>query len=787
MIVESSFQLSNWLQEHPGANLYFVGIGGCGMNGLAHLAMDAGFQVAGSDLQAKPALEALKARGAEVSIGHSKRHMESFNPELMVLSSAIPEDNPQFESARSSMLPIVHRAALLGALTRHARSLCVAGMHGKTTTASLLAFALQSLEAPMSHAIGGNVAQLVRRGNHIGSAKPAQTKLEGKPFMVVETDESDGSLLQFEPDHAICLNIDQEHMDYYGSMDEVVRVFNQFSNQIKGNSIYCIDDQRLRSMFQARQGAISYGFSHDAVFQIESHKAASSLRPYHAFELKRGRQPLGSFEISLCGEENVLNATAVVALLFELGFDLEAIRLAIKNFKGADRRQQKVFEGKHHVVIDDYGHHPTEIKSTLKSIKPLVPGRLLVAFQPHRFTRSASLMGEFLQCFENADKLWLTDIYAAHELPLPGISSQTMVDELKERGVHAAFHADLETLPDTIQGELKKGDWVVFFGAGSITNYAWDLSENLKRKEAMDSIPQVDSLKVKLSDNSLVKTNEPLGPKTTLKVGGNADFFVQPTSKEDLTQVLKWASSMHLPVTMLGRGSNLLIREGGIRGVVISLSHSNFSHINVEGDRLIAGAGVRLKLVSETARKAGLSGLEFFEGIPGCVGGALRMNAGAMNSCAFEPLIQLTTMDRQGVIHHWDAEDVEARYRQCPLLEEHIALEAVFQGVPDDPDNIKRIMDEYGQRRKQSQPIASSAGCMFKNPTEIPAGKLIEELGLKGARIGDAMVSDIHGNFIVNRGHATSSDVLALIDQVRSRAKSECNIDLEVEVQVIGE
>jgi UDP-N-acetylenolpyruvoylglucosamine reductase len=313
------------------------------------------------------------------------------------------------------------------------------------------------------------------------------------------------------------------------------------------------------------------------------------------------------------------------------------------------------------------------------------------------------------------------------------------------------------------------------------------LSDHLKRKEAMDSIPQAGSLREKLSGDSLVKTNEPLGPKTTLKVGGNADYFVQPASKEDLAQVLNWASSVHLPVTMLGRGSNLLIREGGIRGVVISLGHSNFSNLHVEGNRLICGAGVRLKLVSETARKAGLSGLEFFEGIPGCVGGALRMNAGAMKSYAFEPLLQLTTMDRQGMIHQWDAEDVEARYRQCPLLKEHIALEAVFQGIPNDPDRIKKVMDEYSQHRRQTQPIASSAGCMFKNPTEIPAGKLIEELGLKGTRVGDAMVSDLHGNFIVNRGNATSSDVLALIEQVRSRAKLERNIDLEVEVQVIGE
>ena len=787
MMIESPFQLDHWLQENPGAKLYFVGIGGCGMNGLAHLALDAGYRVAGSDLHAKTCLEDLKLRGANIAIGHPPEHLETSEPELMILSSAIPEDNPQYERARLNQLPIVHRAALLGALTRRSQSLCVAGMHGKTTTSSLLAFALQNLNAPMSHAIGGRVAQLVRQGNHIAPLHPTDASQVGKPFMVIETDESDGSLLQFEPDHAICLNIDQEHMDYFGSMDEVVRVFGQFGEQVKGFRVYCMDDSRLRELFMGRERAISYGFSPEAVYQIESHQPASQGRSYHTFRLKRGRQSLGEFQISLFGVENVLNATAVIALLLELEFELEAVRAAIKNFKGADRRQQRVFESVENVVIDDYGHHPTEIQSTLNSIRPLVPGRLLVAFQPHRYSRTASLMPEFLQCFDTADKIWLTDIYAAHEDPLPGVSGQSMVEQLQSRGMMSTFHSELNTLPKIIQNELKPGDWVVFFGAGTITSAAWNLADILKQQETMDAVPQEASLRARLTQSAVLKVNEPLGPKTTLKVGGIADFFVQPATRKDLTEILSWASQNSLPVTMLGRGSNLLIREGGIRGVVISLAHPGFSEVRVEGTRLICGAGVRLKLVSETARKAGLSGLEFFEGIPGCVGGALRMNAGAMQSCAFESLVQLTTMDRQGVVHEWAAGEVESRYRQCPLLKEHIALEAVFEGSHADPATIKQTMDDYGQRRRQSQPVASSAGCMFKNPNQIPAGKLIEELGLKGTRVGDAMISEVHGNFIVNRGNATSTDVLALIQIVRDRAKQERGIDLEVEVQVIGE
>ena len=579
MIVEPTFQLHTWLQENPGAGLYFVGIGGCGMNGLAHLALDAGYRVAGSDLSSKLGMDALKARGAEIAIGHSTDHLESFNPGLLVLSSAIPKDNPQYENARYHNLPIVHRAALLGALTSHSQSLCVAGMHGKTTTSSLLAYALQSLKAPMSHAIGGRVEQLISHGNYIGPVSHDLTDATERPYMVVETDESDGSLLQFQPDHAICLNVDQEHMDYYQSMDEVVRFFGQFANQVKGQSIYCIDDVRLRKLFMGRERAISYGFSTEAAFQIQSYQAATRLRPYHSFELKRGRLSLGAFEISLCGPENVLNSTAVIALLLELGFEVDDIRLAIRDFKGADRRQQKVFESEDHVVMDDYGHHPTEIKSTLRSIKPLVSGRLLVAFQPHRYTRTASLMPEFLHCFMDADRLWLTDIYAAHESPMPGVSSEAMVGELQDLGVDAVLHSDVESLPEVIQAELKTGDWVLFMGAGTITASAWKMAEVLKEKQTMHLEPIANTLQERLSESSVVKANEPLGPKTTLKVGGNADYFVQPASREDLSKVLGWASELELPITMLGRGSNLLILEGGIRGVVISLAHPHFSTI----------------------------------------------------------------------------------------------------------------------------------------------------------------------------------------------------------------
>jgi UDP-N-acetylenolpyruvoylglucosamine reductase len=230
-----------------------------------------------------------------------------------------------------------------------------------------------------------------------------------------------------------------------------------------------------------------------------------------------------------------------------------------------------------------------------------------------------------------------------------------------------------------------------------------------------------------------------------------------------------------------------LIRDGGIRGVVICLGHPNFSRLEIRDGQLFCGAGVKLKAVSVEARRHGLAGLEFLEGIPGSVGGALRMNAGAMGSWMFEVVESLRFMDYSGQAHERPASEIYVEYRGCPLLKNHIALGAVLKGIPADTETIAQRMDTFSHKRWESQPAAPSAGCIFKNPKTIAAGKLIDELGLKGTRVGAAVVSDVHGNFIVNEGGAKAQDVLNLIDIVKQRVKAARGIDLETEVEIIGE
>jgi UDP-N-acetylenolpyruvoylglucosamine reductase len=291
----------------------------------------------------------------------------------------------------------------------------------------------------------------------------------------------------------------------------------------------------------------------------------------------------------------------------------------------------------------------------------------------------------------------------------------------------------------------------------------------------------------RLSPATSVRWDEPLTKRTTLRVGGPADLYVVPASAEDLAVVLSYCAGKALPWVVLGHGSNLLVRDGGFRGVVISLAHPNFSRIERIGVRLRCGAGAGLKSVAIEARRQGLAGFEFLEGIPGSIGGALRMNAGAMGGAIFDLVESVQLMDSQGACRELAARDLAFEYRGCPALKAQIALAAVLTGTPEAPDAIAWRMNAFSQKRRSSQPAAPSAGCIFKNPPAVAAGRLIDELGLKGARVGGAVVSAEHGNFIVNEGTATARDVLELIALIQGRARAERGIELQTEVEIIGD
>jgi len=302
-----------------------------------------------------------------------------------------------------------------------------------------------------------------------------------------------------------------------------------------------------------------------------------------------------------------------------------------------------------------------------------------------------------------------------------------------------------------------------------------------------DHVDIAEELRRGVSSRTIIRSNEPLARRTTLRVGGPADLYTEPASTEELGAIVRFCSEQRLRVLLLGRGSNLLVKDGGFRGVVICLAQPQFSLIEVAGEHLSCGAGARLKAVAVEAKRRGLAGFEFLEGIPGSVGGALRMNAGAMGGEMFQVVESIRLMEQDGRVEERSRRELEVRYRSCPMLKTCIALGAVLRGVASDPETVAQRMDQFSRKRWASQPAAPSAGCIFKNPTTIPAGKLIDELGLKGTRVGGAFVSAEHGNFIVNDGKATAQNVLELIELIRARARTQRGIDLETEVEIVGD
>jgi UDP-N-acetylmuramate--alanine ligase len=461
-----------------GSLVYLVGAGGCGMSGLGHLLLDLGHQVAGSDLVANEETRQLQERGARISSQHLGQAVRTARPVLVAHTPAVGPGNPELAAARELGIPVVRRGVLLAALLHRQRGICVAGMHGKTTTTALLAFALENLAARPSYAVGALLPQLPR------SARFSETSANPQPWLVVETDESDGTLRCFQPEHAILLNLDLEHLDHFKDLAAVCGEFGSFSGRVRGLRIYCKDDPELCHMLDGQSRAISFGFDARSDYRVESTRPAEpapvreegSQAGAQRFAVWHRGEKLGEFTTLLLGEKNLSNVAGAIALLHQLGFPAAAVAQAIAPFRGAARRQQLLYGDEQLRIYDDYGHHPSEIRATLQALRQLRPARLLVAFQPHRYTRTQHLLHEFATCFAGADRLWLTEIYPASEAPIPGVSAAVLAQAIQAQGQAVHYVPELAKLGTAVLGECRPGDLVLFLGAGDITKVAGELA-----------------------------------------------------------------------------------------------------------------------------------------------------------------------------------------------------------------------------------------------------------------------------------------------------------------------
>ncbi len=737
-------------REHH--RIHLIGVAGSGMSGLAGLLIELGHAVSGSDKVTTTETERLQRLGLRFHDQHRPEHADAAN--LVVFSSAIKGDNPILVARRDSGKPVVRRAEALAAIMRAKCGIVIAGMHGKTTTSAMTAHVLREGGLHPSHYVGAEIPLLGTNAH----------------------DESDGTLRCFHPEQSLILNIEEEHLDFYADLAAIEKVFEQLIDQTSGTVFYNADDPNAARLCAKRKGAVSYGFSEEAHYR----GIDVELRDFGSvFCVDRCGGKLGEAILNVPGEHNVHNALGVIALASELGIPFEKIAASLRKFEHARRRFEIKYESDRFLLIDDYAHHPTEIRATLKTARAMGRKRVLAMFQPHRYSRTKALCREFASAFDEADRVVVTDVYPASEPPIPGISGQTIVDEMVKRGHRgASYQPRFERVHCDIGNALDVGDFVLSLGAGNIHEQLSILAADLVIAE---------KLKAVVGEEGDVRLYEPLSKHTTLRVGGPAQFWVEPRNEKAFADLIWFCRDENLPLFAMGRGSNLLVRDGGIRGVVVHPRGGDFDKIQVNSSEITAGAGVKLREIAYAARASNLGGLEWMEGIPGAVGGALRMNAGAMGAQTFESVTRIRYLDAEGNPHVKDRDELEVFYRRFPLLENNFAISATFRTQPAERAEIDSRLRESQEKRRTTQPIAKSAGCIFKNPAGIPAGRLVDELGLKNSRVGNARVSEVHGNFIVNDGGATAAEMLQLIDKIQSAARAMRGIELETEVEIVGE
>ena len=720
--------------------LLFLGAGGMGMAPLAGWMSTAGYSVTGYDNHMQePVRRFLQKNGVSLPEFVLEEHLDAFD--RVVHSSALRENHPLLEAARSRGIEVLRRGEMLARLAEGRRFVAIAGSHGKTSTTGLVAHALQRLSMDADYILGGFFAAgEFSAFHHIGS-----------DWMVAEVDESDGTIDLFNPEITVLLNVDWDHTDRYTEKEQMFATFRGLLERTKSQVILPAVDPGMES--------ISHGI--DAKVDSFSVEEESGHRAY--------------------------NRAAALALLQSMPEGERVGADCFDGFPGMARRLSLLHESASLRVFEDYAHHPTEIDSLLSDLRVSEgKNRLVVVFQPHRYSRTRQFKDEFAASLREADTCFLLPVYSAHE---DGLAGGELEDLVNAFGAEAPEVLTMNRLGAThlLKAVASEPSTLVFIGAGDIHHFAaafvsWTRHEHDLRAAWLDY------LKERVAPDCSLKCDEPLAAKTTMRVGGSARFYAEPSNFCDLRALLRAAVLFEQSVFFLGRGSNLIVQEKGYDGLVIRFSSQTWRQVLPLGSGCLwAGAGVRLKEVCGQAAKAGLGGFEFLEGIPGSLGGSLRMNAGAMGHWIFDVVERVQMLDAEGHFLDLPKEAFHFGYRKVEEISHGIALGAILRSPESDAaSTIRERMDSYSTIRKSSQPRESSAGCIFKNPEGGHAGKLIDEAGLKGLFVGSAEVSSVHANFIVNKGGATAEDVIELVRRVRSAVKGHSGIELEPEVLLLG-
>lgn len=787
--------------------VHFVGIGGAGLSALAHVMLARGWQVSGSDRERSARTATLEAAGVTIHLGHSAEWVQGVD--VVVISSAIPADNPERVAAEGAGIPVMKRDRWLGEITRGNELIAVAGTHGKTTTSAMIALMLTDAGLDPTVVIGGEVPQLG------GNARTGTSNL-----FVIEADEYDHAFLGLHPAIAVVLNVEHDHPDIFPDNAAVQQTFRRFLGQVRrdGAIVACTDDPGVRQVlvgWRHPAPVLSYGLNGpdgEGTWQAGGLKTNEEGGTDFVAVL-RG-EPFGAFRLRIPGQHNVLNALAAIAVGERLGVDVSSMQATLARFTGAERRFQAVGSVGRVQIFDDYAHHPTEIRATLDAARQKFGERpLWVVFQPHTFSRLEALYGEFTTAFDDADYVIVSDVYAAREQGDVAAMGRKLAGDIKGPG--AVYQATQEDILSHLLANLPDDVIVMTLGAGDITGLGPRLRQSLESRQKADDgrwtpvlneangmddgqrhtdTTDVGALLQEAVSAKNVMQDEPMARHTSFRVGGPADWLVRVSNAEELLKAVQVAYRANLPYRIIGGGSNVLVSDAGVRGIVILNRATNYVLEEREGGFILeAESGVSLPRLAGELAKRGAAGMEWGVGVPGTIGGAVVQNAGAWGTEAKDRLLS---------VEYWTpgreepeivpASELRLRYRGSMILdmphqERPVVLRASFRLERDEPEAIAQRNATYVGQRTATQPRAASGGSTFRNPPGDYAGRLIEAAGLKGHRVGNASISAQHANFIVNHGGATAAEIRALIALAQGTVQEKFGIHLHPEVEFVGE
>ncbi len=766
--------------ELPWQHIHIVGIGGTGLSAIARVLLEMGYHVSGCDREESSKAHALRSLGADVRIGHERTHVAA--ADALLVTSAIKNGHEEVKAAMERGVPVLRRRDFLSHLLRGREVLAVAGTHGKTTTTAMIVHMLRSAGYWPGYIVGADVP---RWGNAAAGSHPT---------FVIEADEYDYMFWGLAPQVAVVTNVEWDHVDCFPKRETYRDAFVGFARQSR-HLVVCADDAGAMDV-AARAGipVTTYGLQSQAAWSAR----VDGVNPQggYSFQPLRDGMPVGeTVHLRVPGLHNVYNALAALAALEAAGFAVSDLAVHLATYEGAERRFRVLGSPREITVVDDYAHHPTEVRTTLAAARSAYPRRRIWAvFQPHTYSRTRAFLPQWREAFADADVVAVMDIYAARETDTLGLSGEKVANEIRHPRVYHT--GDVQDTVAFLLQRAQPGDVIITLGAGTSVQVARGVFDGLRGGTRVE-IPRrhIARWRQILGEDTLAE-HVPLAEYTTLRVGGPADVLAMPTRSERLAALVADAHAHGVPVTILGGGSNVLVLDGGIRGLVV-LNRCRRTRVFTDEDgepRAWAEAGASLAGLARALIREGLDGLTWAVSIPGTVGGAVVGNAGAHGGAIADVLESATLLFEDGSTREVPASDLAYAYRTSRLKEARergepfpVVLAATFRLRRVDPHALRARADEFLAHRRRTQPVEASAGSIFRNPSGDYAGRLIDVAGLKGARVGGAMISPLHGNFIVNVGGARARDVLALIRLARERVREQFGVDLETEILILGE